>query len=83
MSFMSLCPQRLWGAAARRRAFLFSLAALSRKEALQRDHGIALTAIAERTWTQFYIRPLGPKEPAERAATEYNNSRRPRWMRRR
>jgi hypothetical protein len=33
-------------------------------KALQRDHDIALTAIPERTWTQFYIRRLGPKEAA-------------------
>jgi hypothetical protein len=46
---------------------------------LQRDHG-AMTAIRERVWTQFYIRRLGPKEAAERAATEYNNSRRPKWV---
>jgi len=49
--------------------FLSSLASAAAKE-LQRDHGIALSAIAERLWKQFYIRRLGP-EAAERAATEY------------
>jgi hypothetical protein len=35
------------------------------------------TAIPEREWIKLYVRGLTPEEAAERAATEYNNSHRP------
>jgi hypothetical protein len=50
---------------------------------LQRRHEIAATSIPERTWTNLYIRRLAPKDAAERAATEYNNSHRPKWVKKR
>jgi hypothetical protein len=50
---------------------------------LQRRHGIAATAIAERIWTQFYVHKLTPKEAADRAEGVYRSTRPPDWVKRR
>ena len=50
-------------------------------KALERDHGVAPAAIPERIWTQLYIRRLDPRGAAARAATEYNNTHRPKGKR--
>jgi hypothetical protein len=50
-------------------------------KALARDHGIAPARIPERIWTQLYIRRLDPNGAAARAATEYNNTHRPKAKR--
>jgi hypothetical protein len=49
---------------------------------LQRRHGIAATAIAERIWTQFYVHRLMPNEAADRAETVYRSTRPPEWIKR-
>jgi hypothetical protein len=42
---------------------------------LQRRYGLEATAIAERIWTQFYVRRLTPKEAADRAEMVYHRAR--------
>jgi hypothetical protein len=41
---------------------------------LQLRHGLEVTAIAERIWTQFYVRRLSATEAADRAEMVYRRS---------
>jgi hypothetical protein len=50
---------------------------------LRDRHDIPTAAIPEREWTRLFIRRFSPEEAAERAATEYNNSHRPKWVKKR
>jgi hypothetical protein len=47
-----------------------ALAELHERAAIVTRHGL---------WTKFYVRGLSPEKAAELAATEYNNSHRPKW----
>jgi hypothetical protein len=42
---------------------------------LQLRHGLEATAIAERIWTQFYVRRLTATEAADRAEMVYRRAR--------
>jgi hypothetical protein len=42
---------------------------------LKNRHDIEATAIAERIWTQFYVRGLNPKEASDRAEMVYRTTR--------
>jgi hypothetical protein len=42
---------------------------------LQLRYGLEATAIAERIWTQFYVRRLTPKQAADRAEMVYDRAR--------
>ena len=42
---------------------------------LQLRYGLEATAIAERIWTQFYVRRLTPKDAADRAEMVYDRAR--------
>jgi hypothetical protein len=42
---------------------------------LQLRHGLEPAAIAERIWTQFYVRRLTPQDAADRAEMVYRRAR--------
>ena len=52
-------------------------------KALQKLHAPAVAVTREGLWTKLYTRRLKPEEAAEHAATEYNNSHRPKWTKKR